>query len=671
MKKLISILLCGALTFTSCSDFLDTDSPSKQSSEVVFETESIAKAALMGIYSSLCGTYAYGQKLSVNWQGVSDIETNRGFSDTGYIDKTGDSGAGNFWCNWYNKTTQWGELFKLTELASTAVDGIRKSSLLGSSDVMKRYLGEALVLRSMGYFELLRWWGDIPFKDEPSKSDLSNVYMNKTDKDIAYAAIVKDMQEAIEYLPWLGEESEYNCERITKGFAKGLLARIALFAGGWSVRDGNQFSDANVEHHPDIEEINGYYVGRPKNWRDFYEIAEQQCAEMIGDPENPHALDPDFGNIWKTVCHLDYNKFNENLFEVGFGLGQNGDIGSLMGYSLGANTQYGSRGFGGSYVATTGYYFYSFDREDLRRDYGATWFSYTSENKEKMGNDILTVMLGKWNFFWTNDTYKSMHKTANSRISTGINWIVMRYSDVLLMFAEARNALVGADEVSTVAKISARQALEQVRERAFGAGSPKVKEYDPDFFEAIVNERAWEFGGEAIRKQDLVRWGLLDKKIEDMKRALCYMMDGSKPVTIFDKTYQPADIPTMVYYKFKDDNEFIDINSINFYEELPANPDETVYQEAKWCSKNFEKPEKGDKTPHVDGPVKVLLAATGLMADYDYSSLFGELQHGSEISSRFVQYEVGNKTCNYRHVYAIYYEDIYESKGYLSNSYGY
>ena len=93
---------------------------------------------------------------------------------------------------------------------------------------MKRYLGEALVLRSMGYFELLRWWGDIPFKDEPSKSDLSNVYMNKTDKDIAYAAIVKDMQEAIEYLPWLGEESEYNCERITKGFAKGLLARIAL-----------------------------------------------------------------------------------------------------------------------------------------------------------------------------------------------------------------------------------------------------------------------------------------------------------------------------------------------------------------------------------------------------------------------------------------------------------
>lgn len=40
-----------------------------------------------------------------------------------------------------------------------------------------------------------------------------------------------------------------------------------------------------------MEETNGFYVGRPKNWRDYYEIAEQQCAELIADPENPHALD--------------------------------------------------------------------------------------------------------------------------------------------------------------------------------------------------------------------------------------------------------------------------------------------------------------------------------------------------------------------------------------------
>lgn len=64
-----------------------------------------------------------------------------------------------------------------------------------------------------------------------------------------------------------------------------------------------------------MEEVGGYYVGRPKNWRDYYEIAEQQCAEIIGAPENPHQLDPDYGHIWKTVCGLNYNEYNENLLK--------------------------------------------------------------------------------------------------------------------------------------------------------------------------------------------------------------------------------------------------------------------------------------------------------------------------------------------------------------------
>lgn len=133
--------------------------------------------------------------------------------------------------------------------------------------------------------------------------------------------------------------------------------RIALFAGGWSVRDGNQFPVIlmyehypNVEGNPGMEEVGGYYVGRPKNWRDYYEIAEQQCAEIIGAPENPHQLDPDYGHIWKTVCGLNYNEYNENLFEVANGVGYSGDIGTLMGRAMDGGIGYGSRGFGGSYV---------------------------------------------------------------------------------------------------------------------------------------------------------------------------------------------------------------------------------------------------------------------------------------------------------------------------------
>ena len=69
------------------------------------------------------------------------------------------------------------------------------------------------------------------------------------------------------------------------------------------------------------------------------------------------------------------------------------------------------------------------------------------------------------------------------------------------MFAEAQNVLTGLDAVSPIAGMSPRQALEKVRERAFGTGAPEITQYDADFFTAIVNERAWEFGCESIRRR--------------------------------------------------------------------------------------------------------------------------------------------------------------------------
>ncbi len=671
MRKILFVLF---LTFilTSCEEFLTTESPSSLSSEVVFNTTSMTKAAIMGVYSKMTDTYIYGQKLSVNWQGVSDIESNGAFSTTNYNSNSSDYGAGNFYDDSYNRTTIWPRLYEFAELANTAVDGIRNSPILETSPtVMKAYLGEALTMRAMAYFELVRYWGDVPFKTQASQSDLSNVYMEKTNRDVIYAQLVKDLQEAQEYLPWLNQMPEYSSsERITKGFAKGLLARVALFAGGWSLRDGNTFPDLDVEHHPTIPETGGYFVGRSNNWREYYQIAALQCAEIIGSSENPHTLDPEYENIWKSVCQLEPNGANENLFEVAFGLGNNGDIGSLMGYPVAGNSKYGTRGFGGGYVTSTAYYFYSFDEQDKRRDVTLTWLRYTSENKEDLSTNPLDVKFAKWRIYWMSDGYLNLHKTATSRVSTGVNWILMRYSDVYLMFAEAMNELEGPDTVDPIAGISPRQALEKVRERAFGVGSDNIKEYDSDFFKAIVNERAWEFGCESIRKQDLVRWGLLSKKIEDMKKALCLMFDNRQPVTIFDKVYSPSDFSSTVYFKMEDNGEYIDTESINYYGDLPADPGGD-FQSVSWFPEQAAKPETGNNTNYIDWPVRTLLAATGLNPSYDYSDFMGQLRHGDEILPKLVQFEMGNNTCYYRHPFAIYYEDIYESKGYLQNSFGY
>lgn len=673
MKKILyySSLIFVFVCISCQDDFLDTTSPSKLSSETVFKTPSMAKAALMGVYGKMTDSYIYGQKLSVNWQGFSDIENNQGFTTSAYSSTTSDQGAGNFYDDPYNQTTKWEGLFQLAELASSAVDGIRNSPILETeSTKMKPLLGEALVIRSLAYFELVRYWGDVPYKESTSKSDLSNVYIGKVDRDIIYASIIEDLKEAEAYLPWLKTSAEYaTAERITKGYAKGLLAKVALFAGGWSLRDGNMFPDKDLEHHTTIPETGGYYVGRVKNWRDYYQIASQQTAEILGSADNPHQLDPSYENIWKSVCGLQQNASNENLYEVAFGLGNNGDIGSLMGYEVASNSKYGSRGFGGTYVGSQAYYFYSFTPEDKRRDVTLSWLNYTKDNIEGVKNDPLSVNYAKWRIYWMSSSYLALHKTANSRIATGVNWILMRYSDIYLMFAEAESALNGADALNPVAGMSPRQALEKVRERAFGAGSAKIKEYDANFFEAIVNERAWEFGSESIRKHDLVRWGNLYDKIETMKKTLCLMFDNKETVKIFDKTYKPTDFPKTVYYKFKD-AEYIDKNSLNYYADLPASPG-PEYKSVSWFPKNAEKPLTGTNKNYIDWPVKTLLAATGLAREYDYSSFLSRMTNGSEIQSSLAQYSKGNGSCYYRHFFSIYNEDVFESKGKINNSYGF
>ena len=658
-----SLLTAVCMLLGACvDDFLDTSSSTTVGIDETYESAVLTETAIMGVYSTLPGAFASSMTI---WQGNTDIELTQYFSESGYNDASGNIAPANYYDNANNYNTHWRDIYDCLELAKTAVYGIRHSSLLESDpDTMEPFLGEALTLRALVAYHLVCLYGDIPYDEDPSSSDLSNVYIGKVDKDTILTHIVADLQEAIDYLPWLGEDSDRGVERITKGFAKGLLARVALYAGGWLLRDSNTFPDMDHEMHTTIEAVNGYYVGRRRDWEDYYEIAAQQCAEILGSAENPHQLDPDYEDIWSTVTGLEYNSYNENLFEIGHGVGSTGSVGATTGYYVEAGSKYSARSLGGSYMTHHAYYFYSFTQGDTRRDVTCTWAHYSSDNIEEIDNDIFGVACGKWRIYWMSDTYLTLFAAATSRVSTGINWILMRYSDIYLMFAEAEYTLRGADTENETAGMTARQALETVRERAFGAGSDEITNYDSDFFNAIVNERAWEFGGECIRKDDLVRWGLLTEKIEAMKEAFCMMMDLNQTVEIFDKTYEPDDFPTKIYFNYADD-EYIDISSINFY-----GWDEVVGTESvNWFPYVYAR--RGSHTEYLTDPATVLTACTGLSVSYDYSDLLSRLTYGDEIAALLADREMGNGTCNYRHVFAIYYEDIYKAQYAYTNSYGY
>ena len=658
------LALCSLpVAFSSCmDDFLSTSSSTSVGTDEVYESAVLTETAIMGIYSALPGAFASSMTI---WQGNTDIELTQYFDETGYNSSSGNIAPANYYDNENNSNTRWRDIYDCLELAKTAVYGIRNSQLAEDDpDTMLPFLGEALTLRALVAYHLVCLYGDIPYDEDPSESDLSNVYIGKVDKDSILTWAIRDLQEAEEYLPWMGE-GDYTVERVNRGFAKGLMARIALYAGGWLLHDSNTFPDMDHEMHADIEAVSGYYVGRRRDWEDYYAIAAQQCAEILASSDNPHQLDPDYEDIWETVTGLGYNSYNENLFEIGHGVGSTGDVGATTGYYVEAGSQYSSRSLGGMYMGHQGYYFYSFTPGDTRRDVTCVWQQYTSDNIEELSNSLISVNCGKWRIYWMSDTYLTLFAEATSRISTGINWIMMRYSDIYLMFAEAQYTLYGTDVADDTAGLTARQALETVRERAFGSGSDEITNYPDDFLEAIINERAWEFGGECIRKDDLVRWGLLSDKIEAMKKALCLMIDGTQTVEIFDKTYEPDDFPTKVYFNYQDDGEYIDVSSINFF----ASDDVVGENSVNWFPYTYGR--RGSHTEYLTHPARVLTACTGLNESYDYTDLLSTLTYGDDIADLLVDRDMGNGTCNYRHVFAIYYEDVYRSNGCYENAYGY
>ncbi|GHT62392.1 starch-binding protein [Bacteroidia bacterium] len=663
-----------ALLFSCADEFLDTSSRSVHATAYVFSTLPYTETAINGLYAQMTDTYIYGQKITTNWPKNSDIEHSSMATDTPN-DPLRD-GECHYYASDMNSGNNWNALYRLAQLASIAVEGIRNSPLLETADslTMKAYFGEALTARALAYFELVKIFGDVPFDPQSSQTDLSNVYIGRVEQDTIYKYIIEDLLEAQNYVPYqggsVGSISYSTPERINKAFIKGLTARIALFAGGWAIRSGNLFPNMDHEKNPEISEMNGYYVGRTKNWKHYYDIAAQQCAEIIGNSANPHHLTPVYEEYWKAINGLRFSPSNESLFEIAFGVGNSGDIGSLIGRSLAANSkQYGGRGTGGGNVKSSAYFFYSFDPQDQRRDVTVSTIGYSANDNETFGSDpTASWNFVKWSVYWMTDEYVTLYRNAENRIGTGINWIVMRYPDILLMFAEAQNELQGADKINETAGISARVALEKVRERAFGAGNSKITQYDSNLFEAIVNERAWEFGGEALRKYDLIRWGLLSKKIEQEKEALCKMLNGKGQIRIFDKIYQGEDFPDVVYFKYLPGNVFIDRSSITYYTRYAGAPDASYTGSANWLNGGAVR--GSNMATWIS---RILASSTGLNASYDYSALVQQLDSAESVQKRLTETfgKLGNSVCNYRHPFPIYYKNITDSHGHLTNLYGY
>lgn len=471
----------SAVALVACSDYLDVDAPSKNTHEYVFSEEIEMERALNGVYSGLLSSNTFGDKIFTAYQLNSDVDFASNSSSS-----NGASNFRRFDCDpsGSNIAATWSTIYSGIELANLFIEGVENSPLYDAEDPdadIVQMLGEAKVIRAIYYHELIWMFGDVPFSFSSTKTAENMIYPI-TDRVEIIDALIADIESVADKMK---PTSETTVERPNKEMAWGMIARLALTAGGYTLRpDGDTYGK----------------MERPVNYQDYYKIARDYALKVI--EENTHKLDKPYYKVFYDECNFNVsNSSDDPMFEIPFGKESTGNIGYIQGVRMnnydGATIHpYGKASSGATLNA---FYRFMFDEDDVRRDYVNQLFYYDANATANPTLPVTgyTMYNGKWSKLWTNG---GLGMTTEG--NTGINYPYMRYTDVLLMFAEADNELNGPTA-------EAMAALEQVRTRAFPTAPDKVTDYPKgskeDFLKAVLDERKFEFAGENMRWRDLVR----------------------------------------------------------------------------------------------------------------------------------------------------------------------
>ena len=507
--KITLALIFSLGVFTSCEDYLEVTPVSSFGPDYVFSNVTNATKAVAGVYAALGGDNGYGIRLSMYYPLDDDIMMGQGgnpFPDN----ERRDIAHYNVQPSNTQIRVPFNQLYTGVERANICIVEIPRMAMYqNGTEFEKRELrrlhGEALTLRAQFYLELVRNWGDIPAQFSPSSSQ-PDLFLERTDRDVIYDQLLVDLAEAAELLPWATASS--SSERITQGVARGMRARIALYRGGYSLR-----LDRTMR--------------RGSDHMTYYQIARDETAAIIAS--GSHSLNPSFEDLFRGSILAKRREPNgEIMWDIAMTGGGSSFGDSKLGYYNGPRWN----NLGNSALTILPTFFYSFNENDQRRDVSVAPYNI-NQDFTIVARNLQTMVDGKFRRDWITNPV-SVNSTAQY---FGLNWPVIRYADVLLMFAEAEN------EINNGPTPAAIEAFNQVRLRAFGGDAALIGTAPAGyqgFFDAIVQERAFEFSGEGIRKYDLIRWNLLESKLNETKVNLAAMVAG---------TGEYANLPTTMYYE--------------------------------------------------------------------------------------------------------------------------
>ena len=548
--RIKNILLTGiaALVLTSCNNYLNVDTPSAYSEEFVYSQKSEIERALNGVYAHALVGDLYGNAYQLTFIYNSDVDIQ--ISSDGSHEHNSysrydcdDEGSDilKFWTAAYSLVEYCNKFISSAENSKFYLN-IDNDPEWSQDGQVLQWIGEAKCLRAMIYHDLVVMFGDVPFTFTPA-SKRDEYVIPVTDRQVIQDALIADLKEASRSM---SPASSVTVEHCSKEFAQAMVARIALTAGGYSLR-------------PDKSDVRNYgTMQRPDNYRDYYQTARAYADSVISS--GSHDLRAEYQNVFVNECNYQIVNNDDPIFEIPFAKESTGNTGYIQGptYSSYENKTTGVWGETKGNGRLHAFYRFLFRDNDKRREFvnGLWYYTYRIDDTNTQVDSIIirndySVHNNKWSKLWTAEGSALGNVSTGS---TGINFPYMRYADVLLMYAEAANELDGGPSDP-----KAVYCLTKVHSRAFTDGdaafiSEAVGSKEA-FQKAVMDERKWEFAGENVRWRDLVRTNTLSEEL--MYSFLRYHAAGMAGDSGFEEAinehdgntfnYKPL---TMYYHKY-------------------------------------------------------------------------------------------------------------------------
>lgn len=485
MKRIYTIGLTVLLTiaFTGCKE-LDLAPENTFTDLTYWTSESKARSVLNTAYSQMftSGYFFYNEALS----------------DNAYNGRGDNQGAASLAAGTYDPS-----LARLKEEWNFHYEGIKTCNILLANidrvegvdeearNVMK---AEARFLRAYQHFQLMTWWGDVPLLEEDIDIETA-LTVSRTQRAQVLEFVLSELEDVINILPANTEYSEEAFGKITSGAAVALKARVLLYEGDWDgvvaecerLINGTEFGSYAL--HPSYEELflpsyqlndevilSLQYVPQFRTWGEFFDFAPLSAGARL----NAMAPTQELVDAYRMM---------------------NGSMISEAGSGYDENDPYTNRD--PRLTHTVVYHGYEWEEAG-----GGSHTIYIEPGTAPAGEELDIYASGSSStttgYYWRK-YFDPTHMTA---FASGLNLILIRYADVLLMYAEAKNEqakLSAADWESTIREIRERAGFTDATALDYNAALTQG-----ELREVIRNERRVELAMEGLRIFDIRRWEIAE-----------------------------------------------------------------------------------------------------------------------------------------------------------------